>query len=96
MVKRKDLKMSSKSGLQKGDNVYYARILNESYDCMPLVVHHVNEDLEYFTTIERVKKDGTGVTYLFNFSDVGKTIYTDMQDCNVYLEKMKDEVEVND
>lgn len=88
--------MLSKSGLQRGDNVYYARITNGSYDCMPLRVHNVNEDLEYFTTIERVKKGGTGVTYLFNFYDLGKIIFTDMQDCNIYLEKMKEKAGENE
>lgn len=82
--------MLSKSGLRKGESVYYARIINGIYDCMPLTVHNINEDLEYFTTIERVKKGGTGVTYLFNFYDIGKIIYTDMQECNIYLEKMKE------
>ena len=88
--------MSSKSGLQKGDNVYYARITNGIYDCVPLTIHNVNDDLEYFTTIERAKKGGSGVTYLFNFYDINKIIYTDMQECNIYLEKMKEKVEQNE
>ena len=82
--------MSSEIGLQKGDYVYYGRVTNGAYDCMPLVVHNVNEDLKYFTTIERVKKGGSGVTYLFNFSDFDKIVFTDMQECNIYLERMRD------
>lgn len=77
--------MLSSAGLQKGDNVYYARVTSD-YDCVPLVVRNINYDLNYFTAIERNKKNNSGMTFLFNFNDYGKIVFNDMYDAKDYLE----------
>lgn len=83
--------MQSSIGLQKGDYVYYARVVD--YDCLPLVVHNVNEEYKYFTAIERTKKHESGVTFLFNFSDYGSIVYKDMYEAKDYLEIMRNKNE---
>ena len=77
--------MSSSIGLEKGDNVYYARVTSD-YDCVPLVGHNINYELEYFTAIERNKKNNVGITFLFNFGDYGKIVFKDMYEAKDYLE----------
>lgn len=77
--------MLSSAGLQKGDNVYYARVTSD-YDCVPLVVHNINYDFNYFTAIERNKKNNSGMTFLFNFNDYGEIVFNDMYDAKDYLE----------
>lgn len=86
--------MQSSIGLQRGDYVYYARVVD--FDCLPLIVHNVNEDLEYFTAIERAKNHKSGVTYLFNFSDYNKIVYKDLYDAKDYLEIERDKSDVSE
>lgn len=86
--------MSSKVGLQRGDFVYYARAVD--LDCLPLTVHNVNDKYEYFTAVERVKKHESGITYLFNYSDYGKVVFSDLYEAKDYLEDVKDMIEENE
>lgn len=81
--------MLSSFKLKKGDFVYYARAVG--YDCLPLVVYNVNEEFQYFTAIDRNKRNKTGVTYLFDFSDYGKTVFDDMVEAKDYLERIIDQ-----
>ena len=81
--------MSSTFNLNKGDFVYYARAVG--YDCLPLVIYNVNEELQYFTAIDRNKRNKTGVTYLFDFSDYGKTVFSDMVEAKDYLEMIMED-----
>lgn len=86
--------MSSEIGLKKGDFVYYARVVD--FDCLPLKVHNINEELGYFTAVERAKKHESGVTFLFNFSDYGKIVYKDLYEAKDYLEIERDKMEEED
>lgn len=83
--------MSSKIGLQKGDYVYYARAVD--LDCLPLKVINVNDKYKYFTTVERVKKHESGITYLFNFSDYDKIVFKDLYEAKECLDIMRDKDE---
>ena len=86
--------MSSKIGLQRGDFVYYVSTVD--LDCLPLTVYNVNDEYEYFTAVERVKKHESGITYLFNYSDYGKAVFSDLYEAKDYLEDLKDWREEDD
>lgn len=79
--------MQSSIGLQKGDFIYYARVVD--FDCLPLKVCNVNEEYKYFTAVERVKKHESGVTFLFNFNDYEKIVFKNLYDAKDYLETMR-------
>lgn len=83
--------MQSSIGLQKGDYIYYARVVD--FDCLPLKVCNVNNEHEYFTAVERVKKHESGVTFLFNFSDYGKIVFKDLYEAKDCLEILVDKQE---